>query len=302
MRNLMGTEPAPALVERIRARYEEIGGSSPLLGIARDLADGVTTALAEADVPMPVQVGMRYWQPFIADAIEALVSEGVDRVVMVSLSPFEAAVTHGEYRGAVQAALSGHPSVSVIDAPLLSELPEFLDLQTRFAAEAIDAVGLTAAPLVFSAHSLPAADIAADDSYARGIERAAAEVASRFGLGAGSQGEVLAGIEAFGSSAGPRRWLVAYQSQGARGGEWLGPSLDEVIGAVEREQLGGLVVVPLGFATDHMETRYDLDVVAQRVARQAGISFGRSALPNANPALASGIAHAVIETLASLDS
>ncbi|MRR10968.1 hypothetical protein EG835_00390, partial [bacterium] len=104
MCNLMGREPSPELVELVRARYEQIGGCSPLLEIAQNLADGVAVALAEAGTQMPVEVGMRYWEPYIDEAVDSLASAGVTRVVMVSLSPYEAAVTHGEYRSAVDAA------------------------------------------------------------------------------------------------------------------------------------------------------------------------------------------------------
>lgn len=297
MQNLMGREPSSELVERVRARYEQIGGSSPLLHTAEDLADAVAIALAASGRQMPVEVGMRYWHPAIPEAVDSLARAGVDRVVMVSLSPYEAVVTHGEYRAAVDAAIADHPGMRAVDAPLLSTLSAFLDLQAEFAREAVAALDMPSAPVVFSAHSLPMSDVAADDSYVRGLETAASEIAARLDLPSGTCSAVLPGIEAFGSAGEGRTWLVAYQSQGARGGEWLGPDLDEVITTIARQGGTGVVVVPLGFATDHMETRYDLDIVARRHAEQAGMAFERSDLPNAHPALAAGIARAVVETL-----
>lgn len=295
MCSLMGREPSPDLLARTRARYEQIGGASPLHATARALATSVGAALAESGEPLPVEVGMRYSQPLIADAVESLASQGVERIVMVSLSPYEAAVTHGEYRAALESAATAR-GIEVLDAPVLSATPAFVDLQTDAAQAALAGAG-DGAPLVFSAHSLPRADVEADDSYVRGLEAAAAEVASRLGLAAGSRGEVLPGIEAFGTREGARPWLVAYQSKGARGGEWLGPDLDDVIDAVAAQDLRGIVVVPLGFATDHMETCYDIDVVSAGRAAERGIAFVRSTLPNADPVLAAGIARAVRETL-----
>lgn len=297
MSNLMGREPSPELVSRVSARYAEIGGCSPLLEIAQNLADGVAVALAELGRPMPVEVGMRYWEPFIGDAVDTLAAQGVERIAMVSLSPYEAEVTHGEYRAAVDEAASRHPRMQVVDAPLLSALPVFLDAQEHAAADALAGLDHPSAPVVFSAHSLPLADIERDDAYVRGLEVAAAEVARRLGLGAASRHEVLPGIEAFGSAEGPRAWLVAYQSKGARGGEWLGPDVDDVIDAVADSGGQAVAVVPLGFATDHMETRYDLDVVARRRAEGRGLGFVRSALPNAHHRMAEGIARAVTEIL-----
>jgi ferrochelatase len=180
-----------------------------------------------------------------------------------------------------------------VDAPLLSALPEFIELQSRAASEAVEALGDSTAPVLFSAHSLPVEDVERDDSYVRGLEAAADEVATRLGLPTGDHGEIL-GTGAFGASRGERTWLVAYQSRGARGGEWLGPDVDDVIAAAAKSGASGIVVVPLGFATDHMETRYDLDVVARQVAEDAGLAFVRSALPNADPALAAGVARGVL--------
>lgn len=295
MCSLMGREPSPALVARTRARYEQIGGASPLHETARALAQSVSAALSASGEQLPVEVGMRYSAPLIADAVDSLAAQGAERIVMVSLSPYEAAVTHGEYRSALETAAKPR-GIEVLDAPVLSAIPAFIDLQTK-AAEAALAEVSEGVPIVFSAHSLPSADVEADDSYVRGLESAAADVASRLGLAHGDHAEVLPGIEAYGAAQGARPWLVAYQSKGARGGEWLGPDLDDVIDAVAAQNMPGIVVVPLGFATDHMETCYDIDVVSAGRARERGIAFVRSALPNADPVLADGIARAVRETL-----
>lgn len=297
MCNLMGREPSPDLVERVSARYAEIGGCSPLLEIAQNLADSVAVALSGLGRPMPVEVGMRYWEPYIADAIDTLAARGVERLAMVSLSPFTAEVTHGEYRAAVDEALRRHPGMEAFEAPLLSDISEFLELHAHAAAEALAALDHPSATLVFSAHSLPAGDVARDATYVRGLETAAGEIASRLGLPGGAHREVVRGISAFGSAEGPRTWLVAYQSKGARGGEWLGPDVDDVLGAIAAGPDPAAAIVPLGFATDHMETRYDLDVVARRRAEDLGVTFVRSKLPNAHHRLAGGIAQAVAETL-----
>src|SRR5659263_199217 len=86
MCNLMGREPSDEMVARICARYEAIGGSSPLVRIASELAESVHDALAERGQDLPVEVGMRYWDPFVKDAVERLIVKGVSRVVLVTLS------------------------------------------------------------------------------------------------------------------------------------------------------------------------------------------------------------------------
>jgi ferrochelatase len=295
MCNLMGREPTGEMVARICARYEAIGGSSPLVRIARDLAEAVVEALTSRGHALPVEVGMRYWDPFVADAVERLVTEGVTRIVLVTLSPFETQVTHGEYRAALDRALQEHPEVATAEAPLLSQLPAFAALHAEAASSALRELGVADAAVVFSAHSLPLFDVAADDRYVRGLEAAADAVAASLGLPEGiADAEAFPGVVAYGSAAGGRPWLLAFQSKGVRGGEWLGPDTDDAIGACAASGCGGVVVVPLGFATDHMETLYDLDVVAAARAADAGIAYARSAVPNADPRLASAIAEAVL--------
>ena len=295
MCNLMGREPSDEMVARICARYDAIGGSSPLVRIASELAEAVHDALLKRGRNLPVEVGMRYWDPFVKDAVHRLVGAGVTRIVLVTLSPFETQVTHGEYRLALDEALQEHPEVTTVEAPLLSELPAFVELHADAAAAALDKIGAPDTVVVFSAHSLPQADALADDRYVSGLRTAVDTVAASLGLPAGVDGtEVLLGIVAYGTAMGEHPWLLAFQSRGVRGGEWLGPDTDDAIAAAAASGRGGVVVVPLGFATDHMETLYDLDVAAATRAAATGIAYGRSAVPNADSRLAAGIADAVL--------
>ncbi|MHB1340516.1 MAG: ferrochelatase [Coriobacteriia bacterium] len=296
MCSLMGREPSPELLARVCARYEAIGGASPLPGIARELAGEVGATVADAGHDVAVEVGMRYTDPSIADAVGRLAEVDVRHVVLVTLSPFETQVTHGEYRSALDAALLSHAGMTASEAPLLSDMPAFVDLHVAAATDALLNVGPDA-PVIFSAHSLPVADALADDMYVAGLRAAADAVAAGLGLPGGEVTEVVSGVEAYGSNGGARSWLLAYQSKGARGGQWLGPDIDDVTDAFAGAGASGVVVVPLGFATDHLETLYDLDVVAAGRAASAGIAFVRSAVPNAAPELARDISSAVIESL-----
>lgn len=301
MCNLMGREPSDALLARICEHYERIGGSSPLVGIARELALRVAEALAANGHDVPVEVGMRYWDPFIDDAVAALAAAGVEHVVMVTLSPFETQVTHGEYRIALEDALAAIPGLTAEEMPLLSALPAFAALHAEGAATALAGLASASAPVVFSAHSLPVADAAADPAYVDGLRAVADAVAGFLGLAApGAECEPLPGVSAYGNAGGPRPWLLAYQSQGARGGQWLGPATADAVSAAAAAGHTGVAVVPVAFATDHMETLYDIDIVAAEAARGAGIAFARSAVPNAHPRLAADIAAVVGERIAAL--
>ena len=107
MCNLMRRDPSEDLVERVCRKYLAIGGASPLPDIAGEIAGALQQALAAKGHPLPVAVGMRYWEPFIDSAMETLRSVGCERVLMVSMSPFESRVATESYREAVTQAAEG---------------------------------------------------------------------------------------------------------------------------------------------------------------------------------------------------
>lgn len=299
MCNLMGREPSEELVQRICRRYLAVGGSSPLNEVAVEIAGKLEVALAGVGLPSPVAVGMRYAPPFIDDALAALKELGCERVVVVSLSPFESKVAHGAYREAIDEACTRLGGLEIIEAPLVSELEEYAKFFAMSTSSSI--VGLEpneGAIIVFTAHSLPLADLVEDDPYAAGLERTANEIAEQLGLDQGvfgSKEAILSGMEALGSVAPPRAWFLAYQSKGARGGEWLGPDLDDVIDAIGRSGASSVVVVPIGFMTDHLETMYDIDIDAAGRALDAGLEFNRAAVPNADDDLVEAIARSIAD-------
>lgn len=292
MRNLTGREPDPAVVERVRARYERIGGCSPLVATAAELGRLVEQALRERGRAVPVSVGMRYWAPTIAEAVEELAGRGCRCLAHVSLSPLEAGVTHERYREAIEAAVRSHAGLHVCEGPSLSQLKVYPRLHAEALAAALSELGERRVLVAFTAHSLPVEAGRIDDAYVRGFRSVCDAVAVAAGMPAGA-GLVLSGHDAWGRLDCGAPWVACYQSRGARGSSWLGPDVDDVIDAARGLGVSGFVVAPVGFALDHMETLYDVDVEIRSAAESAGLAFARSSVPNAHPALAEGIADAV---------
>jgi protoporphyrin/coproporphyrin ferrochelatase len=295
MRNLMGREPSAELVARIASHYEAIGGGSPLLEIADKIAVALEERLAARGMDVPVRVGMRYWEPYLADTVEQLVALGCDRIVALSLSAFESEIATGAYRRAIEPVLAEHPCVHLLEAPLAAEHEAYAEFFAKSVTEAF--AGLPEGAVVaFSAHSLPLSDLVADDPYVAGIEATARKVAELLGLGAATS-EAGAGFSeefaTLGSDEGPHPWYLVYQSKGARPGGWLGPELDALMSGVAEAGAPGVVVCPIGFMTDHMETLWDLDIVAARRAAELGIPFVRAAVPNVDGALLDVLADSV---------
>jgi protoporphyrin/coproporphyrin ferrochelatase len=281
--NLMGREPSAEALERIKDRYRAIGGASPLPAIAADIACKLEAALTVAGRDVPVAVGMRYWHPLMAEGLQRLARAGVTRVVTASLSPFESPASSGAYREAVARAASGSPELTVLEAPSFRSEPAFVGSLADAAAAAVASLPSSARrAVVFTAHSLPVGE-GGEERYAAELRETATAVAARAGFAPPAEGGVqgwLPGVEAYGSDSAEVPWLFAYQSKGQRGGEWLGPDIADVLRASAEAGYEAVAVSPVGFATDHMETLYDLDVVAASLAGEFGLAFSRAAVPN----------------------
>jgi ferrochelatase len=298
MCNLMGSEPSKELLDRVCLRYLAIGGSSPLNEIAGGIGADLEEKLAESGHLIPVEVGMRYWSPSIEDGLTRLKAKGCDRVVTVSLSPFESKVAHGAYREAIAAAADSLGGLEVIEAPHVSTLDEFTDFfAVATSAALVDIEPSEGAIIVFTAHSLPESDLQTDDPYVSGLKSVASSIALEMGMAEGCDGPkdaILPDFEAFGSDQDPRPWLLVYQSKGNRPGAWLEPDLDSLIERAIGSRISALVVCPIGFMTDHMETLYDLDVVAADKALESDLEFVRVPVPNLDDSLIEAISRMVI--------
>jgi len=283
MARFMGAEPAPAVVAAAQKKYRAIGGSSPLPGVAAAIALSLERHLVHRRYDVVVRAGMRYWEPSIASAVGELVSAGAERVVTVSLSAFESRVTCEAFRAEAHAAARAIELTAVCETPMLHKAPQYRDFFGHACAHLLEHVGAARPLVVMTAHSLPMADVGADDPYAAGLREVSDAVAAIAGLGEGApfaQDERLPGVEAFGSLGGVVPWLQAYQSRGVRPGEWLGPDLVDVMGKAASAGFDGVVIVPIGFAIDHMETLWDLDIDAAERARALGLEFARTRVPN----------------------
>jgi len=323
MTALLGSEPPAAALAEARRKYLTIGGGSPLPAMAERIAVqlerainglppaeqpedaghsalGIRPTLQRAgDVKVPVRVGMRYAEPTIDEAIAGLHEAGVRNVVVLSLSPFEAAVTTGAYNEAVEAAIARFPGMHVVEAPAYRRSEPFLGSLADATTAAIHDADILANKglVVFTAHSLPVADVERDPAYIEQLRETAAAVAAGSGLGEPSGFDAIPGIDAFGGPGVTAPWLLAFQSKGRRGGEWVGPDLDDVIDAAVEAGFEVVIVCPIGFALDHMETLYDLDVCAADRALSAGIEFERAAVPNDEPQMIEALAQSVRKVL-----
>ena len=256
----------PARLETVARHYELIGGRSPLNELTRRQADALRRRLARAGVPIPVYVGMRNSRPFLDETLAELAADGCGRVLGIILSAFQAEASWSRYISGVEAArkaMTG-PAPVVDYAESWSHDPLFIQAVADRVAAAIDGMprALRNAPLVFTAHSIPRS-MADDSPYADQFRDASQAVAERLGR---------------------TNWSLAYQSRSGNPRDpWLEPDVSEKI-----EQLAGagekaVMVVPIGFVSDHVEVLYDLDVEARQRARGLGMHFYRALAVNDHP-------------------
>lgn len=252
--------PAPReLVEDLHHRYSAIGGS-PLLSTTEEVA-----RLVELELGQPVRVAMRLWDPLIADVLAQLDLGSTKRIIVVPVAPFSVHI----YGAAVIEALGDSPlaGVEVRVADPYGTHPQL----TRAWVDRIRPQLGAGETLLLTAHSLPVRAIQAGDPYQQQVEAAAAAVGAALGL---KQGE----------------FHLAYQSQGASGGAWLGPDLEETFDRLRGGGTRRIVLAPIGFLSDHVETLYDLDIEAQAWARDRDLELARVPALNTDAGLIATLA------------
>ena len=260
-----GRPAPPGLAEELRRRYEAIGGS-PLLRVTEEQARAL-----EARSGLPVLLGMRLWEPSVEAALREAALRELKRLVLVPLAPFSVGVYAAAARRSLEAVRgelgASSPELVVCD-PWGSE-PAFVAAHSSLLA-ARSAMTATDGAVVLTAHSLPAAAIRAGDRYQAEVEASAQAIAERLG----------------------HACELCYQSQGADGGEWLGPDLRQTFERLLRQGKKQVTLAPFGFLADHVETLYDLDIEARGWATELGLSFERVPALNTHPGLIEAL-HAV---------
>jgi len=258
--------PAERL-EAVVRHYEAIGGRSPLNELTFRQAAKLADALAATGPALPVFVGMRNWEPYIAATLARMADAGVGRAIGVILSPHASEASRERYVAEVDAgrAALGNRAPEVRWVRAWHTHPLFVGAVADAVVAALvtlPAVRRADAALVFTAHSIPVA-MAERSSYVAEIDASARAVAERLGR---------------------TRWEIAYQSRSGRPHEpWLEPDVNAALRALAAAGTRDVVVVPIGFVADHVEVLYDLDVEACATARTAGLGFARARAVNDHP-------------------
>jgi len=263
---LVGKKPFPEQIVGLQQRYQAIGGASPLPATTMRQARALEKALQKKGKPLPIFVGMRYSHPLIAETLEEIRKRGITRIILVSLSPYRTAFSsEGFYAEVKRIIAAWNEKVKLIEIDDWHAHPALCAAWAAKIAEAIEIMGARKdeIPVVFTAHSLPC-DVASNSPYQQQLE------------------ETSKGIT---DITGTLRWRLAFQSRGRGSEAWLGPEPETILKELAEQGCHKVLICPIGFIADHLETLYDLDIVLKAWADKQGIEISRVPCLNDAPQL-----------------
>ena len=269
-----GRPPTDEQLNDLIARYEAIGGLSPLAALTESQRDALQTALNNiAPNTYHVALGLKHAAPMIEDAVQQLAAEGFTKIIALVLAPHYSSFSIGQYIGRATEAATPH-GISVVGITSWATEEAFIaflaaDMSAKLASMPANT------HVLFTAHSLPQRIIDAGDPYPAELRSTAVAVAAKIGLQENTQ------------------WSIAWQSAGRTPEPWIGPDILDVIDqlATQSTPAEGVLVSACGFVADHLEVLFDLDIEALHRAQQHGLAFARTECVNDNGAIMNALAH-----------
>ncbi len=292
LRNVTAGRDIPdSRLEEVGEHYYGFGGRSPINDQNRHLVDAIRADLDASGVDLPVYWGNRNWDPFLREALEQMRADGIERAAVLVTSAYASYSGCRQYRENLADAVAAVPG-----APRLDKLRHYFN-HPGFIEPMVDATLAALAELpvdarrgghvVFVTHSIPEA------MNARSGPRGGAYV---------SQHQVIAAeiIERVREETGHRypSQLVFCSRSGPPSMPWLEPDVNEHLRLLHKRGVPGVVVVPIGFVSDHMEVVYDLDTEAQATAEELGLPFARAATAGVDPRFVAMVRDLLLERAA----
>ncbi|MEJ7633484.1 ferrochelatase [Aeromicrobium sp.] len=268
-------------LEEVGQHYFLFGGKSPINHLNLELLDALRKDFADNGIELPVYWGNRNWDPYLRDATSQMAADGIQRAACFVTSAYSSYSGCRQYREDLHDAVSGHP-IEVSRLRHYFNHPGFIGPFTGATAEAL-AVAPDGTHVVFVTHSIPETMNVASGGPGREMyvrqHRSAAELVA--------------------DGAGARRWSLAFCSRsGSPRVPWLEPDINDHLRELHASGVASVVVVPIGFISDHMEVIYDLDTEAGATAADLGLRFERVGTPGAHPDFVSMVRELLLERAA----
>ena len=278
-----GTDSSPEVIQIIRDRYEAIGGSSPLLEITKGQAEELEKFLNQHGGNFKVYIGMRNWAPYIQDVVKQMLEDGVEKILALCLAPQYSTWSTKLYFNAFNNALEKKSKGDLPPVQLIgswANQPSLIDAfveKYNIAMDKIRTLGHEKVHTVFTVHSIPAESLELGDFYDK---------------------EYDSTVKAIVEKIKPYRWYQAYQSQGMIPVPWLGPTVESVLDRIAKIGSKPVLMVPVGFVSDHVEILYDIDIEFSKYAKSKNLTLFRTESLNQSPLFTEALASVVWEHLA----
>jgi ferrochelatase len=253
-----------------RAAYAQIGGRSPIREESMAQVQAVAAAMAESGVVAKPYLAMSYWHPFPTETAAAMQADGITRALLLPLYPHRSRTTTGSAFRTIESALAGTAMARVEGYATVPGYIEALCDRISEASAQLPESARSTAPVLFSAHGLPEAYIRRGDPYLDDVRSTMAAVTRRLSLESRSQ--------------------LAFQSRIGRQ-RWLAPTTEEALDALAAAGHRAVVVVPVSFTGEHLETLQEIDILyRERAAARGIVSFARARAVGCHPAFISELA------------
>jgi ferrochelatase len=279
----------PERLAEVAEHYYHFGGVSPINQQCRELLAAVEKDFAGTGISLPMYWGNRNWHPYLADTLATMAGDGVRRALAFVTSAYSSYSGCRQYLGDIETARAavGASAPQVDKVRPYFNHPGFIepnaDATVRALGELAQSVpGAGAVDLVFTAHSVPDWMAAASGPAGGAYPAELAEVARLIAERVGHQ----------------RPWRLAYSSRsGPPSQPWLEPDINDCLAELAAGGSAGVVAAPIGFVSDHMEVRFDLDVEAAATARRLGLPFARASTASTDRRFVAMVSELVRERL-----
>lgn len=299
-------KPLAWLISSIRSKktqkyYELIGGKSPIIDITKAQAKALEEALNQTSVfksqqlisshisnelkqdkrvSFKVYVGMRYWQPFIEDVVSEIYNHGIRKIIALSLYPQYSITTTGSSLIKLKQVLNNYP-IELFPVSSWFNHPLYIESLVDVIKRGLDSFISTSTHInkndirvLFSAHSLPQKIIEKGDPYVEQTKGTIQEITKRMHL----------------------KWHLAYQSKSGPV-RWLSPSTEEKLEELSKKGVKNVLIVPISFVSDHIETLYEIDILYKKYAEKLGINLKRTESLNTHPIFIDALKDIVLKNI-----
>lgn len=278
-------------LQEVGEHYYRFGGRSPINDQCRELIGALGTEFSRRGLETPIYWGNRNWQPYLSDTCRQLTDDGKRRVLAITTSAYPSYSSCRQYRENLYDA-THQLDLNVDRIRQYADHPGFVAASVDRVAEALDHLGTqgydpAGARLVFVTHSIPTAMSKASERETRGYQAWHRDVADA----------VTARVSAARGVSYPSD-LVYCSRSGPPSQPWLEPDVNDHLEQLSGGGVGSVVLVPIGFISDHMEVIYDLDTEAAESAEKLGLGFARAGTAGTHPAFVAGLADLALERAA----